>query len=332
MDRQQGQPPIGEVAFGDFRLVPHERALYWHGLPVRLAGRAFDLLVVLVEHAGTVVGKDALVARVWPHTVVGDGNLRVHVNALRKALGTDQPYVENVVGRGYSFVAPLHQPPGAAAPAVPIPPPQPRLVGRAQVLDSLLGELAGTRLLTIAGPGGMGKTSVAQALAARAAPRFGRHVYSIDLAPLADPALLPGVVAQAFGLAAPLSAAALADALPHTLRVCPVLLVLDGCEHLIEAAAALAGTLLRRMVALHIVATSREPLRADGERVFRLPPLGVPGGPAGAPVADPVALATYPAVQLFVERASADGGFVLDAGNAAAVAEICRRLDGIPLA
>ena len=332
MDRQQGRPPIGEVAFGDFRLVPHERALYRCGLPVRLAGRAFDLLVVLVEYAGTVVGKEALIARLWPRTVVEEGNLRVHINALRKALGTDRHYVENVVGRGYSFVAPLHRLPDAAEPAVPMPPPPPRLVGRAQVLDSLLGELAGARLLTIAGPGGMGKTSVAQALAARAAPQFGGHVVIIDLAPLADPALLPGVVAQAFGLAAPLSAAALADALPHALQTRRALLVLDGCEHLIGAAAALAGTLLQRTAALHIVATSREPLRADGERVFRLPPLGVPDGPAGAPAADPVALATYPSVQLFVERASADGGFVLDAGNAAAVAEICRRLDGIPLA
>ncbi|GGX81003.1 hypothetical protein GJV26_22905 [Massilia dura] len=336
MDRQQWRPPIGEVAFGAFRLVPQERALYRHGMPVRLAGRAFDLLVALVERAGTVVGKDELIARVWPRTVVEEGNLRVHVNALRKVLGTDQAYVENVVGRGYSFVAPLRQAPDDIVPVVPAAGLQPRLVGRGQVLDQLLRELLTVRLLTIAGPGGMGKTSVAQALAARAAPRFGRHVYCVDLAPLADPALLPGAVAQAFGLAAPLSAEALADALPaafsHPSQARPALLVLDGCEHLIDAAAALAGALLRRAGALHIVATSREPLRADGERVFRLPPLAVPRPPAEAPVPDAVALATYPSVQLFVERASADGGFTLDADNAAAVAEICRRLDGIPLA
>lgn len=334
MDRQQWRPPIGEVAFGAFRLVPHERALYRHGVPVRLTGRAFDLLVALVERAGTVVGKDELIACVWPRTVVEEGNLRVHIGALRKALGSDQPYVENVVGRGYSFVAPVHAPP---APAI-VPPPcsllpaQPRLVGRAQVLDHLVRELAGTRLLTIAGPGGMGKTSVAQALAARAAPRFGRHVHVADLAPLGDPALLAGTVAQAFGLAAPQSAAALAEELPRALRTRPALLVLDGCEHLIDAVAALAAALLGRTSGLRIVATSREPLRADGEHVFRLPPLAVPVVQAPEQPPDPVALATYPSVQLFVERASADGGFALDAHNAAAVADICRRLDGIPLA
>lgn len=342
MDRQQWRPPIGEVAFGAFRLVPHERALYRHGMPVRLTGRAFDLLVALVERAGTVVGKDELIACVWPHTVVEEGNLRVHIGALRKALGNDQPYVENVVGRGYSFVAPLHLPREQAivAPHCALLPAQPRLVGRVPVLDHLVRELAGTRLLTIAGPGGMGKTSVAQALAVRAAARFGRHVYVADLAPLADPALLPGAVARAFGLAAPLSAEALADALPQALRTGRGLLVLDGCEHLIDAARALATALLGRTRELHLLATSREPLRAGGERVFRLPPLAVPAAPVfaqpsaqcSAQFSDPAALGTYPSVQLFVERASADGGFVLDAHNAAAVAEICRRLDGIPLA
>jgi predicted ATPase/DNA-binding winged helix-turn-helix (wHTH) protein len=325
---------MGEVAFGAYRLVPHERALYRHGAPVRLTGRAFDLLVALVERAGTVVGKDELIACVWPRTVVEEGNLRVHIAAVRKALGSDQPYVENVVGRGYSFVAPLRLVDAAPMPPVPMAPPPPRLVGRAPELDQLARELAGHRLLTIAGPGGMGKTLVAQALAAHATTLFGRHVYSADLAPLADPAQLPGAVAQALGLAAPLSADALAEALPHAFfrpsRTCRALLVLDGCEHLIGAVAALASALLRRADGLHILATSREPLRAEGERVFRLPPLAVPAAPASA--CDLAGLATYPSVQLFVERASADGGFVLDADNAAAVAEICRRLDGIPLA
>lgn len=338
MDRQQWRPPIGEVAFGAFRLVAHERALYRHGVPVRLTGRAYDLLVALVERAGTVVGKDELIARIWPGTVVEEGNLRVHVAALRKALGNDGPYVENVTGRGYAFVAPLLHGAGpaaqAAAPLSPplVPPlvphiaPEPWLVGRAQALDHLCRELSATRLLTIAGPGGMGKTLVAQALAARTAPRFGRHVYTADLAPLADAALLPGAVARAFGLAAPLSVAALADALPHALRARPALLVLDGCEHLVDAVAGLAAALLHRTRALRIVATSREPLRSDGEHVYRLPPLEIPAA------ATLQVLADCPSVQLFVERASADGGFALDEGNAAAVAEICRRLDGIPLA
>lgn len=325
MDRQQWRPPIGEVEFGAFRVVPQERALYRHGVPVRLAGRAFDLLVALVERAGTVVGKDELMALVWPSTVVAEGNLRVSINALRKVLGSDQPYVENVVGRGYSFVAPLRSPTGEI---VPVAAPLPRLVGRAGTLEQLLRDLPADRLLTIAGPGGMGKTSLALALAAAAAPLFGGRVHHADLAPLADPELLPGAVAQALGIAAPPSVEALMDSAAHALGARRALIVLDGCEHLIDAVAVLASALLRRARGVHIVATSREPLRADGERVFRLAPLAVPAG--DAPSLDE--LAACPAVQLFVERARADGGFILDSDNAAAVADICRRLDGIPLA
>ncbi|WP_211517458.1 winged helix-turn-helix domain-containing protein, partial [Pseudoduganella buxea] len=151
---EQGQVPgaAGDVpsgfAFGDFHLVPHERALYRAGQPLRLAGRAFDVLLALVERAGTVVGKDELIARVWPHTVVEEGNLRVHVGALRKVLGADQAYVDNVVGRGYCFVAPV-VPVAPAAPA-PLPPavpdvqlpglPRQRLVGRDDVLAQLAAQ------------------------------------------------------------------------------------------------------------------------------------------------------------------------------------------------
>ncbi|QGZ38680.1 putative ATPase [Pseudoduganella flava] len=322
MDPQQWRT----VEFGDFRLVPHTRTLYRHGAPVRLTGRAFDLLVALVEQAGAVVAKDELIARVWPRTVVEEGNLRVHVGALRRALGGERTYVENVVGRGYSFVAPVRRmaTDAAAPPPLAAAAPLLRLIGRDAVLDQLAHAVQSERLLTIAGPGGMGKTSVALALAARGAGAFGGRVVRADLAPLQDPAQLLATVAQAAGL----PGAASHDALCAALGRRRMLLVLDGCEHLIDGVAALAARLRRTTDAPHIVVTSREPLRIDGERVVRLPPLPVPMDDAPAPAA----LSGYAAVQLFVERASADGGFTLDDGNAAAVAAICRRLDGIPLA
>ncbi|GGY94383.1 winged helix-turn-helix domain-containing protein [Pseudoduganella plicata] len=313
-----------EVVFGEFRLVPQARTLYRQDRPVRLSGRAFDLLLALVERAGAVVGKDELIARVWPHTVVEEGNLRVHVGALRKALGDDQPYVENVVGRGYCFVAPLRMPAVAQpltdlAAALPLQ----RLTGRDAVLAQLAAQVPAQRLLTIVGPGGMGKSVVALAVAARVAAVFDGAVYCADLAGVMAPAQLSATVARLLGLAA--------DANPgHWLRPHRALLVLDGCEHLVDAVAALAERLLLEAPRVHILATSREPLRAEGEWVYRLAPLALP--PADdVPV--PAQLAAYPSVQLFAERAGADGGaFAIDAGNAAAVADICRRLDGIPLA
>ncbi|GGB88820.1 ATP-binding protein [Pseudoduganella buxea] len=343
---EQGQVPgaAGDVpsgfAFGDFHLVPHERALYRAGQPLRLAGRAFDVLLALVERAGTVVGKDELIARVWPHTVVEEGNLRVHVGALRKVLGADQAYVDNVVGRGYCFVAPV-VPVAPAAPA-PLPPavpdvqlpglPRQRLVGRDDVLAQLAAQAGAQRLLTVVGPGGMGKTSVALAVAARLAPAFDGQVRCADLAALADPELLAGTLAQLVGVPphGDVPAGGMIVALADWLRERRLLLVLDGCEHLIDAVAALAERVLREAPRVHILATSREPLRAQGEWVHRLAPLAVP--PRELP-ATPVQLANCASVQLFAERAGADGGgFTIDEGNAQAVADICRRLDGIPLA
>lgn len=315
---------VAEVAFGDFRLVPQARTLYRQDRPVRLSGRAFDLLLALVERAGAVVGKDELIARVWPHTVVEEGNLRVHVGALRKALGDDQPYVENVVGRGYCFVAPLRPPAGTQpVPDLPAPLSRQRLVGRDAVLAQLAAQVPAQRLLTIVGPGGMGKSVVALAVAASVAAMFDGAVYCADLTGVTEPAQLPATVARLLGLAS--------DAHPgRWLRSRRALLVLDGCEHLVDAVAALAERLLLEAPCVHILATSREPLRAEGEWVYRLAPLALP--PADA-VPTPAQLATYASVQLFAERAGADGGaFTVDAGNAAAVADICRQLDGIPLA
>lgn len=327
-------PPDTVFLFGSFRLVPAERALYGRGGAVRLHGRAFDLLLALVERAGEVIAKDELLARVWPQTFVEEGNLRVHIAALRKALHDDsgQPYVDNVVGRGYSFVAPVRRVSSAATAPMAAPPEaaiapmprQPRLFGRGDTLLRLEDLLAQGRLVTVAGPGGMGKTSVALAIAARCAAR-GERVHLLNMGPLADAAQLGGALALTLGV--PALAQDPVPGLVAHLRGVQALLVFDNCEHVIDAAAALAERLLRDTSGIRILATSREPLRAEGECVHRLQPLALPD----AAHAD--ALAASPAVQLFAERA-ANGmdGFHLTPDNAACVADICRRLDGIPLA
>ena len=339
-----------EYTFGPYRLSPSARVLLNGGQPVRLSSRAFDLLRVLVERAGEVVTKEQLMALVWPSTVVEENNLRVHIGTLRKVLSDDQPgsrYVENVVGRGYSFVAPVvrHRigagaaadadspdstPPVAAAlePAR-LPLLQTRIIGRDQVLEQLSAQVAQHRCVTVAGPGGMGKTTIALATAEAAQAAFGRHIYFLDLAPVADPQRVVATLAVALGLPALDS-----DPLPamlSLLRERRALIVFDSCEHLIDAVAALAARLLRDTRQLHLLATSREPLRIDDEWVHRLAPLEVPA--PDAPGARAAGALSYSAVQLFAERAQAgSASFALDAANLAHVSDICRRLDGIPLA
>jgi len=336
------------ILFGSYRLVPSERALFNSEQPVRLSGRAFDLLLALLERPGEVLSKDELIARVWPRTCVEEGNLRVHIGALRKVLhdASGSLYVENVVGRGYSFVAPVrrvvhHAPPQylpagiAAAPSAPGAPPlaHGRIFGRGDALQQLAGQVLQRRLVTVAGPGGMGKTTVALAVAAsgQLAQSFAHGVFLVDLAPLTDGAQVSSALALALGMPAMSNdpAAALAAHL-HDMHA---LLVFDNCEHVIDSVASLVERLLRQTPRVHVLATSREPLRADAEWVHRLPPLALPPPLPAAAAAGLAELAATPAVQLFVERATAGmDSFRLGTDNAAAVADICRRLDGIPLA
>lgn len=331
---------MAAFAFGPFELYPARRLLLDRGVPVRLGSRAFDILVALVERAGEVVGKEELVARVWADIAVEEANLRVHVAGLRKVLGEGRAelrFVTNVPGRGYCFVAPVallqDLAPESARTAAPearhrLPAPLTRVVGRSGEVRTLADLLARCRLVTVVGPGGIGKTTVALAAAEALSATYADGVAFLDLAPVGDPALLPGALASVLGV--PGHAEGTAAALPAFLRDRAMLLVLDGCEHVIEAAAALADSLMKAAPGLGILATSQEPLRVDGEWVQRLAPLGLPPG-SGTPTA--AEAACFPAVQLFIERAAATmGGFELRDADAQAVAEICRRLDGNALA
>jgi predicted ATPase/DNA-binding winged helix-turn-helix (wHTH) protein len=325
-----------QFAFGPFRLFPAQQLLLEGEAPVRLGSRARDLLIALLEQAGQVITKEALSARVWPNTIVEEGALRVHVAALRKALRDGQEgrrFIANTAGRGYSFVGEVaaSDEPDPAALARPEPTPplsMARLFGRAEVVETLSTRLAQQRLITITGPGGIGKTSVALAVADRMRPGLPDGVCVVDFAPLANSKLVPTTLASALGIGVvsenPL------PSIVALLRSRDMLIVLDNCEHVIDAAALLAESLAQGGARLRILATSREPIRIPGEMLFRLSPLAMPE--VSEELTAPIAM-TYSAVQLFVERAAMClGEFSLTDAHAPAVANICCRLDGIPLA
>ena len=348
------EAPAG-IAFGRFLLLPHRRELLANGRPVKLGGRAFDVLMALIEAHGAVVSKNALMARVWPDRIVEENNLQWQISALRAAFGADRNLIRTVSGRGYQFTAEVDtvygspvadsgttiavaQPDTREArrdgrmpgelPPTNLPEPVSELVGRDDVLGEILSLASAHRLVTLTGAGGIGKTRLALAVARRLLPQFVDGVWLAEFSPIADPGLVPVTVAAAIGLdlgGGAVSAPRVAQALAGRRLV----LVLDTCEHVIGAAAALAEVVLRARSAVRIIATSREPLRAEGEWVYPVPPLAVPAADAE----DADGLLRYGGVRLFVERLSAaDPHFAPDRRNAAMIAAICRRLDGMPLA
>jgi DNA-binding winged helix-turn-helix (wHTH) protein len=332
-----GEPAI---SFGPFRLLAEQRLLLEGDKPVRLGSRAFDVLTALVERAGEIVGKEELIARAWPKTFVEEANLKIQVSALRRALGDgqgDNRYVVNVVGRGYNFVAPIRkEEPSRASPSPTIAPVAPhnlpfattRMIGREEIATTVVTQISHQRLVTVVGPGGIGKTTVGLAVAERMIGVYEHGVWLVDLAPLRDPRLVPSAVATVLGVEI-----RTADPLPGlvaALRDNRMLLMLDNCEHVIDAVAGLTAAVLSGAPGIDILATSREPLGVPGERLHRLGPLNSPEPSAGLTATE---AAAFPAVQLFVERVSAIvEDFVLTNADVPSVVSICRRLDGLPLA
>ncbi|KJC38844.1 winged helix-turn-helix domain-containing protein [Bradyrhizobium sp. LTSP857] len=326
------------ISFGAFRLFPKSRLLEKDGAPLHLGGRALDILVYLVEHAGEVIDKRELVRRVWADVNVDEGSLRFHITSLRKALGDPgegSRYVVNVPGRGYCFAAPLlRAAPSENRPSAPVsslrslPAPLAKMIGRDDAVEKISGELSLHRFVTIVGPGGIGKTSVALAVAHGQLAGFDGQVCFVDFGALTDPRLVPGTIAAALGLTVNSD-----DPTPGLLTfLCSrrMLLVFDSCEHIVDELAPLAERIVREAPELYILATSRESFRTEGERVYRLFPLDCPPQRDGLSMADILA---YPASQLFVERiAESLSEFELSEEDAPLVADICRRLDGIALA
>ena len=322
---------------GDFELRADERRLLLHGQAQPLGARAFDLLLCLIEHRDRVVSKDELMALVWPGVVVEENNLTVQVSALRKVLGATA--VATVPGRGYRFTLALADAqPAAAVPAVQaartavphnLPLNPPALFGRQAEIGTVTGLLVQSHLLTLVGAGGVGKTRFALEVAAAVRDGYADGVWFVELAPVTDPALVLPTVAHVLDIHQE-PGRSLLDTVLDFLRQRQMLIVLDNCEHVIEACARWAEKVLHTTAAVRTLATSREALGIEGETVWRVPSLR-----AAEPDAEhsPEQLMAYPATQLFVQRATAASpGFRLTPHNAAAVAQICHRLDGIPLA
>jgi predicted ATPase/DNA-binding winged helix-turn-helix (wHTH) protein len=326
--------------FGPFRFFPGQQLLLEGETAVRLGSRALAILTALVERPGELVSKDELTARVWPNTVVEESNLKVNVAVLRRALHEGQPgrrYIATVSGRGYRFVAPVeHAEPGTlSVPQSPaakrphnLPASSTRTIARGDAIHALLRLLQRHRLVTIVGPGGIGKTTVALAAAETHIAAYAHGVWFVDLAALADPQLVPRAVASALGLM--IHSENVLAGLAACLRDKQMLIVLDSCEHVIDAAASLVEQIIGGATGVHMLATSREPLRVKAERVHRLPPLESPPSAPGLTAAEALGFA---AVQLFVERASESlENFQLSDADAPVVADICRKLEGIALA
>ena len=316
---------LPELRFRHFRLDPVRRVLLDDGRPARLGGRALDLLLLLVQHRKRVVGKNELFDRVWPGLVVEENNLQQHISALRKLLGPQA--IVTVPGRGYQFAERIDEPVTTAAvadiaPALDSPPllvpDLGPLIGREVDLGEVRARLVQHTLVTLVGPGGIGKTRLAWAAARAEAGRWSGGVWRVELAALDQAALLPAAVAQALGivLAPATGARDGAAAVGAALRRQRMLLLLDNCERLLEAVAALIEALRCHAPDVHVLATSQEPLRLADEQVLRLAPL------------DDTA-----AVELFVARAlAAERRFRPTDAELMAVGDICRRLDGLPLA
>jgi predicted ATPase/DNA-binding winged helix-turn-helix (wHTH) protein len=323
--------------FGRFELDEASRALTKDGRAVRLGSRAFDILVALLSRAGEIVSKDELIAAVWPNLHVEENNLRVHLTALRKALDEAQAEatcIANIPGRGYSFVAPVTRidaavpvPSEHQAPRHNLPLIAGQVFGRSTLVDTLAGLLAERRMVTIVGPGGIGKTTVALQVAERQLA-VGKTVAFADLAPLSDPLLAFGVIASA--LDCPIRSNDPAEDLIGYIVDRDCCIVFDGCEHVVDRVARQVEILLARCRNLQILATSREPLRIPEEWVHRIAPLESPNDIADVTAAEAL---RFPAIQLFAERAAASmGGYVLTDTDAPFAVDICRRLGGVALA
>ena len=324
--------------FGSFTLISERRLLMSQGLPVRLGGRALDILIALVEYAGQFVGRDELIARIWGGRVVEEINLRVQVAALRRVLGDDErgdpQFIVNLPAKGYCFVAPVTRardlPTSTLAPraGADLPASLATLVGRETTVLELGDDLRTGRFVTIAGPGGIGKSAVALKVAQAARSRYPHGVHCIELSGLVDSGVVAARIAEALNVA--VGDALSVDWIVEALRDRQVLLILDGCEGAIDQLAMLAEAVLADVPSTHLLVTSREPLRIPGEQVRRLGPLTTPATDAVHTLESAL---SFTAVQLFSDRASAaSGNFEPSAAGASLMVEMCRRLDGIPLA
>jgi predicted ATPase/DNA-binding winged helix-turn-helix (wHTH) protein len=325
------------LGFGPFELSIGNRLLTNDAKVIPLGARAMDLLIALVEQPNKVVGRRTLIERVWPKRGAEQVSLRVHISTLRKALDQSDPgrrYIANVPGRGYSFVVPVTSLSSPTSGDIKLslrsrPPARlMRMLGRNGALDAIQIKLAEQKFVTIIGPGGIGKTTLAVAVAHEMSATFDGHVHFVDLGALGGASLIAPAVAIALGVSVQTNN--VLPALIDRLQARPTLIILDCCEHLIDGASAVAEELTRHVPTLHLLATSREAMRVEGEHIYELCALACPPEDSNLSAHDAL---QYPAVQLLVDRVRAVRcDFELVDPDASIAAGICRRLDGIPLA
>jgi len=337
---QETAQPEQAICFGPFVLLARQHLLLKDGESVALGSRALYLLIAMASRPGELIEKSELIAFAWPKVVVEECNLRAQIVALRRALGDDGDfgYIVTVPGRGYRFVAPItyqgltQQPMSIADARPPASSPLPGLIGqvigREQVVQSLNRQLQSRRFVTLTGPGGVGKTTVALAMANELTAQFPQGMHFVDLAPVTSPQLIPGMLASVLGLNSATEHPLKGIADTHAQQ--RFLLILDNCEHALEETANAVETILRNAPQSCVLITSREPLHADGEFVHNLASLEVPD--EGTYLTASQALG-FSGIQLFIERVIAhDPGFVFNDGDVEAVSAICRKLDSNALA
>lgn len=314
------------ICFGSFRISLSARTLERNGVPLEIGSRALDILIALIERAGEVVSHRELMTKVWRGLVVDGCNLRVNIAHLRKVLGDAGACIQNIPCQGYRFDSAAVRFNERGQGPIPVAwrqvlPPEPScMIGREETIEEITRRLLSHRFVTLLGPGGVGKTWTAIAVAHRLKQRLAGAIHFIDLASVSGPAALDRKVWS--------DDASLT--LIDSLRSHSMLLLLDNCEHLVDGVARVAEEIYREATGVCILATSREALRVDGEHVFQVAPLATP--PLSEHLKATEALA-YPAVELFMQRAiAANASFALNDANAWLVSQICHRLGGIPLA
>ncbi|OPG72713.1 transcriptional regulator [Pseudomonas ogarae] len=324
--KPDSEPAVG---FGPFAFYRQQRLVTRDGQPLALGGRALDVLQVLVEHAGHYVSKQTLIAHVWPDSVVEAINLRVHIAALRRAFGDGRDgarYILNHPRQGYCLAVPLAVQESIEPPFCPqaerhnLPARLSPVVGRDQVLGRLLAQVPRQSLTTVTGPGGVGKTTVVVRVAELLLEHFEDGAWFVDLAAVSDPSQVVAQVAGVLGVEQ--------GALGRVLEPCRMLLVLDGCEHMLDACRELVRTLAAVAPGVSLLLSSREPLDLQDERIVSLPGLAL-----ASPLEPEHQIEACPAVQLLIERVGArQQGFRPGGRDWSTLAQICQRLDGLPLA
>ncbi|WP_250510512.1 winged helix-turn-helix domain-containing protein [Caballeronia sp. GACF4] len=303
------------------------------GRLLEVGSRAFDILELLIRANGKTVTKDEILRHVWPKSVVGENNIHVQLSTLRRVLGADGQAIHTVSGRGYRLAnavdvsAPADSMDPKATHLDALPHHRAALIGRESALAEIVGALQEAHLVTLLGSGGIGKTQLGIAAARSIAANAKIDVCFVSLAAVNDARMVADTIAEALGIERSMSDGSI-KALITVLQSRKILLLLDNCEHVIEAAASLAQQLVEACAELRILATSREPLRTHDEKCYRVAPLDMPDVEATSQ-----AILASASVRMFLAQMSALNVSVeRDRGSLDMLATICRRLDGIPLA